>query len=212
MRHTLCPLHKLAKKSGQESTQWFFNCSATSRMKTSSETTRVGHFRRAFFREKCCLLGSSLTFGGPVRKATVKTRNGVLRNLLESFQRLCQQWETKRTDVWARIGDANVAWGQGMTFPRSQGRPSLWWQSPTITPVLGSEIFKTRDTRMIQSQLWVICQREANMGFPWVWFSKAAQKAKVEQGWQYLHMLTPRNKSQGTIRHRLGKLQGRGAF
>lgn len=119
MRHTLCPLHKLAKKFGQESAQWFFNCSATSRMKTSSETTRVGHFRRAIFREKCCLLGSSLTFGGPVRKATVKTRKGVLRNLLESFQRLCQQWETERTDVWARIGDANVAWGQGLTFPRN---------------------------------------------------------------------------------------------
>lgn len=48
------------------------------------------------------------------------------------------------------------------------------------------------------------------MGFPWVWFSKAAQKAKVEQGWQYLHMLTPRNKSQGTIRHRLENFRKRG--
>ena len=54
-----------------------------------------------------------------MRKATVKTRKEVLRNLLESFQRLCQQWETERTDVWARIGDANVAWGQGLTFPRT---------------------------------------------------------------------------------------------
>lgn len=71
---------------------------------------------------------------------------------------------------------------------------------PYNYPCVGIRDFKTRDTRMIQSQLWVICQREANMGFPWVWFSKAAQKAKVEQGWQYLHMLTPRNKSQGTIR------------
>ena len=55
-------------------------------MKTRSETTRVGHFRRGFFREKCCLSGSSPTFGGPVREATVKTRKGGFKKPLRELQ------------------------------------------------------------------------------------------------------------------------------
>lgn len=65
---------------------------------------------------------------------------------------------------------------------------------------------------MIQGSYGSCAKERASMGFPCVWFSKAAQKTKVEQGWQYLHMLTPRNEAQGTIRDRPGKLQGRGAF
>lgn len=179
------------------------------------KTTKVGHFRRAIFREKCCLLGSSLTFGGPVRKASVKTRKGVLRNLLESFQRLCQQWETQRTDVWPRIGDANVAWGQGLTFPRnSEVKEGLPYGDKALQlPLCWDQRFLGQGIHEWFKASYGSCAKErANMGFPWVWFSKAAQKAKVEPGWQHLHVLTPRNESQGTIRHRSGKLQGRGAF
>lgn len=52
-------------------------------------------------------------------------------------------------------------------------------------------------------------KERTSMGFPWGWFSRAAQ-ARVEQGWGDLHMLTPRKEPQGTVRNRSGELQGEG--
>ena len=153
------PFCRLTKEFGQKSVQWFLNCSATSRMKVRSETTRVRFWGEDSLERAVAFLGLHLNFWGPVEKTTVKTRKG-------NFKRLFQKWEKEKTGVCPRCGVAKVAWSQGLTLLRNpevrKGLPySFGVRTLQLNLCWDQGLLRQGIYECFQSQIWAMCQRPA---------------------------------------------------